>query len=572
MYIYIYIRFSREAFEVRSFEVVSPPSPSAMDAFGSIKARLNAAEGMLGKAKKGSARLRAASHIQRDAVLALVANGSLLSAQKADLVDMVMSTGFEEADEEAILDAITKAEAPDMPCAKSGRRKMQNGVAFLSYVSKVEWDTIKCLGGQVLAVMDVFIPVLHDRCGIINATEPTKKWLASAAMVAAHPDGSWRKITLQAKNRYKKTCGDRLTQRYRKETVPPPEYIVLLPATLAELKLKYPKTFEKVVNELGSELVPVHIDMDAVLVIDKSHNCRRDSGDDNAGLQLALSGGQQGDMPMHMFQQMMQTCMMQMNMHAQNMNRADNGDDQDGLNGLKIHGNRGNRSSLKALANMCGDDLQSPAGLKRERKWEDPDVEGQLAESPSSRPAVESIASSSNTLPPSPRAESPKIDRKRKARDLCEALVERDVDRALEAKKKKAEEKAEAKAAGNEANAATNAAKPSASKASKRGKIKTVASKMASDVVEKSKMTSDVVKKGKGDRAVKAIADLPSADSPPMFKAKPSFSNERSRFQILCRTGLKGPGQSLAIQYQPKGELTIEQAIGEANAFIEKHS
>ena len=51
---------------------------------------------------------------------------------------------------------------------------------------------------------------------------------------------------------------------------------------------------------------------------------------------------------------------------------------------------------------------------------------------------------------------------------------------------------------------------------------------------------------------------------------KPHWSNERTRNQILCRTGLSGPGQSRAFKYGSNGK-SIGQAIDEAEAWVKSH-
>ena len=51
---------------------------------------------------------------------------------------------------------------------------------------------------------------------------------------------------------------------------------------------------------------------------------------------------------------------------------------------------------------------------------------------------------------------------------------------------------------------------------------------------------------------------------------KPHWSNERTRNQILCRTGLSGPGQSRAFKYGSNGK-SMGQAIDEAEAWVKSH-
>ncbi len=50
--------------------------------------------------------------------------------------------------------------------------------------------------------------------------------------------------------------------------------------------------------------------------------------------------------------------------------------------------------------------------------------------------------------------------------------------------------------------------------------------------------------------------------------SKPSFSIEKSRSQVLCRTGLRDPGQSVALKFGPAEKyLTIGAAVSAANKW-----
>ena len=55
----------------------------------------------------------------------------------------------------------------------------------------------------------------------------------------------------------------------------------------------------------------------------------------------------------------------------------------------------------------------------------------------------------------------------------------------------------------------------------------------------------------------------------PTFEhSKATYSHERSRCQFLCRTGKKGPGQTHAIPYHPKTDLTKQEAESQAKAWL----
>ena len=57
-----------------------------------------------------------------------------------------------------------------------------------------------------------------------------------------------------------------------------------------------------------------------------------------------------------------------------------------------------------------------------------------------------------------------------------------------------------------------------------------------------------------------------------IFKAKPTMSHEGTRSQYLCRTGLKGSGQSHAIKYGEGHGMTKEEAQASAKEWVSSHA
>ena len=70
-------------------------------------------------------------------------------------------------------------------------------------------------------------------------------------------------------------------------------------------------------------------------------------------------------------------------------------------------------------------------------------------------------------------------------------------------------------------------------------------------------------RKDKSNKCVKSI----KTDRIVKQEPNPSWSNERSRSQVLFRTGLKGPGQSSTIKYSNKA--TEVKAIKEAKRKVD---
>ena len=57
-----------------------------------------------------------------------------------------------------------------------------------------------------------------------------------------------------------------------------------------------------------------------------------------------------------------------------------------------------------------------------------------------------------------------------------------------------------------------------------------------------------------------------------LYKEKPSMSNEASRSQVLCRTGLKGKGQSHRISYGAGDGLTKAAAIAAGKKWVKEQN
>jgi hypothetical protein len=104
--------------------------------FAQLRARLGAARMMLGRVPEGP-RHMAASTLQSTAVVELLSQEAcrrdLSSDERAQLGDQLVDAKFEIADEALILAALNTG------ISKPGRRKAQDGMAFLYYISGHEW-------------------------------------------------------------------------------------------------------------------------------------------------------------------------------------------------------------------------------------------------------------------------------------------------------------------------------------------------------------------------------------------------------------------------------------------------
>jgi len=159
--------------------------------------------------------------------------------------------------------------------------------------------------------------------------------------------------------------------------------------------------------------------------------------------------------------------------------------------------------------------------------------------------------------------------------NLIDALIARDAQTKLEAAEKKKEAAAEKAAERARAKATAVAAKV-AEKADAKAAV--VAAKCAEKAkghaavaVAKSSVAPKKVPTAVDNVAKPVAAPAKSGVKPSLpttNHSKASYSHETTRFQFLCRTGKKGAGQSHAIRYHPKTDLTQKDAETQAKAWL----
>ena len=116
---------------------------------------------------------------------------------------------------------------------------------------------------------------------------------------------------------------------------------------------------------------------------------------------------------------------------------------------------------------------------------------------------------------------------------------------------------------------------PAAAAATGKGGKKKGAAEGKADSAAKKKAAADrkaereAKKKASAEKAKKKKA---SADKAKKGKrsGKPSFSIEWSRSQVLCRTGMRGAGQSLALPFEEYGGS--DKAIAAAKRWVAKQT
>ena len=100
----------------------------------------------------------------------------LNAEQKALVGAQVVGAQFEADDERTILEALTHGTVVNV------RRKQQDGMNFLQYISAHEWTKMKQKIGQE-QIANVLLNVLFDRLCLWNMSEHTKKLVASVSLL-----------------------------------------------------------------------------------------------------------------------------------------------------------------------------------------------------------------------------------------------------------------------------------------------------------------------------------------------------------------------------------------------------
>ena len=568
--------------------VSKPPPNMSLDTFAWCRARIGAARLHL---QPLSGALRdSSSAIQREAICDVVARGVPLNPdQSVTLCDMVMACNFTDACKTIILNNLHSSSS----ASKAGRRKQQNAMAFLSYVKGVEWGCVdaKKTAQDVRGVCNLFACILHNRMKCVNPSEPTIKLVTSASFVACLDEGALLSLPLVQKNGMKKFVRqkfDALCKKNAKNDATMLEYCMVYPEDPDELSASYPLLHKSIMDELGDDLGKCPLNSIMLTTMESSWQCRGTAKEMQNSTALVAANQLQPNA-------MQQQCMAMMQMMQQCMGGGGMGNGQgaqprqssDGLlENLIVNGNRKKRSAamLRALMEAEDDDegaFQTPPPkqhslLNRARTFTDglglgapagsaaghaalssPEI-APVGQAPPSLGAAAIVAERVDQLNPGEvaQASTSAEDEAKKSDDLMEAMCQRDLERAA-------------------ASAAASKAKKQAAKAEKAA----LAAQAKADADAKPTTEALPVKDVKT-----MVKPVPPATATPTKttmiqpkskpKTKATFSNEASRKQILCRTGLAGPGQSFAIKYgidKKTGNAygkTVEQAIAEAKKWV----
>ena len=552
-----------------------------MDYFSQVRARVGAAR--LVFTQMEGPRRASMSTLQTAALVEMLSQqacrDSLNSFHKATIGEQVVAVGFPPEDEAKILEALSSSSIT------KARRKPQDGIAFLNYVSAAEWHKIP--GMQKMELANLLLNICMDRLALVNMSEPTKKFIASVILVLTTEKDMIDAITIEDKVAMKTWIVRNVKKRSdHMNGFPPCEYCIKLPYDPAELLPNHPKLHQRA--KIDGCFVEAKVDQAVLAKLDNSYQCRNTLA---AGrLQSQSQALCAVSAPVNNMQAMM-AMMMQMQQLA-SVHRGNHRDDIDGPNiDLQFPSSRKRCSgmlsgALEAAASdhqsgsdldqltrfnsrnqhlrravtvesfdsgsQCSQPNQQPRQPQQQaRQPEQPEQQARQPEQPGGMPAIELQSARQNVS-----AEKPSIDlapelaiTEKKdddaAQDLLGAMVVRDAERAAESKRLAGEKRAAAAAEKRAAKAEAQAAGTGEEKAAEAvvvkppGKGRKIRAK-ASEAVLTSVKASEVVKPPAGAK----------------FKAQ--VYQEATRSVYLCRTGGVGPIGSKAFSY--KG------GIGEATA------
>ena len=500
-------------------------------------------------------------------------------------------------------------------------RKEQSGMQdyrnWFYFMTDVEWDDFLIECKDLKLVASKIVDILCSRMWCANPSEPTLKWVASCAIAVACARGDAMNTSLSDKVELRDHVRSACKLYYR--TNPKPlEFCKKLPKDASALATTHPYLHDHMLSTIdGDTFAESRLPLDIAKRVDASWKCR---GNYIANTALAQqAAGQANDNMMSMVQMQMQ---MMMHLHQRMVNP--NGIDEElQLEFPSTAPSGGAKRSLAALR----DAVQPQPVWKRARTFVDDEGGGQHAAAlrppwyaalpphvgarprallpPPTRPppALPSMQRDPAlplglrppAFPPPPALPSMQpppalpLGLRPPAQPLAALLPPAQDSQALDQKTEEIESAAPEQSqkspeqAGAELLEAILARdreqKSDAAEARRAVAAKKAAEKVAEKAAAKAKKAADgSAAKADGNVLANVVGQVmpaaPASSSKkikpelPIGTLKPTYQHERSRSQFLCRTGLKGKGQSEAIKYIPKGELTMEQAERKAKQWV----
>ena len=492
------------------------------------------------------------SRISRVHSLAMCASikdkGSSFSiSDLAPLTTEVYSLPWHGKDGEAVVSALLQRPSLDSTATRSrcARRRMQDFLGFTQYFTESEWEDL--LSAQVsmeskLNIVVAKLTVLSGRC----LSEPTKKLATTFWLTVSDSGGLTCKTTLRK----------RLSQRLKAmdRSLPAPEvYLEVLP-TPRELKSQHPKLFAA--RFPSEQPIPCKISEKDLLEADSLQQCRE--ADTPSSRTPVLNVGMPQQSALEAFGTLMVKGMEQM---QTTQNRVVD----------LLLGGQGNSRSLGAMQDLRPTPHPAqPRALGNVEMAEHPTGTRQML----ALPFMASVAETQGDMVR--QAASPAARPRASFEHLPSYQVPDEV-------KKRRLEMVQIVAEGAQANhGETRPAKRrlvgdvivdmlNERKVESAEERKAESAKERKAKAESAKIEKAASAKGKAASAKERKAESARAGSAQERKAdpksaRPSFAVERTRSQVLCRTGLKGPGNSLAMKYGPSSQYKTENEAREAAA------
>ena len=539
---FVYLRM---IFRFFSFLALHRADIMAADISREVRARLGAARICLDDAA-GKQILPHISALQRRALVDLLRRQSLTSEAKAEIASEAAKLKWHDEDCIAVLSVLgsssSSAEQPALP----QRRGQQSWQSFISYLTEQQWQQVSDPSAEGNLALDLLLGICFS-LGLRCPTEPSMKFITSVWIVLQMKPEQIRRLSRHQKSVMFQHVRRELYRR-RKNLADPIEYILKLPANPVQLLTDHPLMYKA---HFKNDEVPAKCKIDELFVceVDASYSCRNGVPAKQLGTMQQPEtpqkqrwlAGQLEDSPLERMANMFidrmvatQTRMMEMCMQG-GSNASASGLS---LTGLADASSRTLRT--KRLPTVQFDDksnglqLALPGGAGQEIAALAGVESGQLVTQGNAAPACVSPGSP----PPAdcdPAAETGGAGAP--AGDVSEQLAmlaEREAEKKAKAKAKAASTPQKPKPKGKP-KAAPTAAQPKAKGSAKR----------------------------KGDEL------LDDGTSLKRF-APPHISVERSRKQVLCRTGFRGAGQTKTMQYGVGKQYPNEAAATRAaNSWLE---
>ena len=508
-----------------------------------IRARIGTARLLL--ATLDGAGHLAASKTQSTALLACIRlhHNELSVEELASLQIMAADVPWAENHKDVVLQALSPAEEG----SKQGRHAMQNYQAIIDYFTAEEWNVMMDPKASSLVKQDV---VLSRACklGLRAPAEQTLKWFASFLLVLTEPAEALTAMSSTTKHNFMKFLKGAF-KTWTRRTSEPVVFITLLPAAPRSLQEAQPQLYDAA-YKCGGCPTSCKIDVKLITSVDVSFRCRESATAVNISSQPPASFEMQG---IAKFAGVMMQSILGMQQNQQQMMMFMNG------TGSSSNGRGKPLQSLEALAedaSLGGCQLRLASAPRALQDFQgqaahssvlalstgrellhtaDPSSERKsMSEAPAAPPAqmpLLAVLASESSVPPRLESTQPPVAA---AQSSCEDPTAVSLLALLETRD------AERKDARTKGKAAVKDPAAEVEDARTKGKaeVKDPAAAVKTPVLKRPAAAPK--------QAVNKKQKLP-----PSKAEAPSWSVEHSRMQVMCRTGLGGPGSTKAIKFGP---------------------